>query len=545
METVIELREILHKHSLTLLSPQFGPLLQEICALSLDRDKGVRRDSLKLFCMLLVPASDEQLDPYSDVLISHLNCALTHIDPGIQEDALHLVTALNQNCSNILVRNSRKVLPNLLDMISKLNTEAKPGRRLTTSLNSKSTDVKQRTKVLQSVVALLFGSMVRFVKSQQAVVSDRSAKVVRVNRDAGYIGVYLNANSRNCEIDFELADNSKENVDDGTLNMEELMRYVELLMPLMFDSWIEVCPDEKSSGSCAFPISTEALDLLKAIVEIMQTIIECIDALHAECDANIRSRFKTNFENAFAKNLISRFPYSSLEATGSFVSSMRNRKRQRDFSIDESYDVCLGHNLMVCQIFVWLTSVRANDKSMSKSYKKYCTSVLTYLNEKLENWSNRNNALLPQLTKLLRTLFLKASKIWYRNRLDLSETLQLVVNACCDQSKREMQLQLFPVVSDIMLDHTLHELHGENAFKEFISTLPNLLLQPKIHESTIQIINKIVLRYRKWIEKELVANHDSIIGNAKKIEIIGSEDEKRSRLMICNLFYFLDTQIFY
>lgn len=78
---------------------------------------------------------------------------------------------------------------------------------------------------------------------------------------------------------------------------------------------------------------------------------------------------------------------------------------------------------------------------------------------KLEIWSDINNTVLPQLTKLLRTLFLKASKVWYKNSLDLSETLQSVVNACCNQSKREMQLQLFSVISEIMLDHTLHELH--------------------------------------------------------------------------------------
>lgn len=78
---------------------------------------------------------------------------------------------------------------------------------------------------------------------------------------------------------------------------------------------------------------------------------------------------------------------------------------------------------------------------------------------KLEIWSDINNTVLPQLTKLLRTLFLKASKVWYKNHLDLSETLQSVVNACCNQSKREMQLQLFSVISEIMLDHTLHELH--------------------------------------------------------------------------------------
>ncbi|KZC11790.1 hypothetical protein WN55_03627 [Dufourea novaeangliae] len=96
-----------------------------------------------------------------------------------------------------------------------------------------------------------------------------------------------------------------------------------------------------------------------------------------------------------------------------------------------------------------------------------------------------------------------------------------------------------------MLDHSLHELHRECAFKEFISTLPSLLLKPRIHEDTIEIINKVILRYRNWVQDELAAHQNEIIDNAKKIEIIGSGDEKRSRLMICNLFYFLDAQIFY
>ncbi|CAL7950958.1 unnamed protein product [Xylocopa violacea] len=543
-DAVKELKEILCEHSLNLLSSQFGPLLQGICALSLDKERYIRHDSLKVLSLILGPVSNEQLNPYCDVLISYLRCAMTHIDPRIKEDALLFLDVLVQNCSNILARNSYKVLPNFLDMISKLHTEMKPGRQLVTTLNSKNTNVKWRIKVLERL-ATIFNSIVGFFKSQQIVATDESAKVVNINKDTRYIPIYTHANFHNCEIDFEQTNNLKENISEKTLDAEELMKYVELLMPLIFDSWIEVCPDEKNVDNSALLISTEALELLKSIVEIIQLIIECIDILHAECDVNMKYWFKSNFENLYTKNLLSKFPYNKLGAAGSFLSSIKNRKRQQDFTVDKSYDICLGYNLGICQIYIWFTSIQTDDKFMSKLSKKYCTTIINYLNEKLENWSNINNIVLPQLTKLLRTLFLKASKVWYRNRLDLNETLQSVVNACCNQSKREMQLQLFSVVSDIMLDHTLHELHRDSAFKEFITTLPKLLLKPKIDENTIQIINKIVLRYRDWIKKELVANYDDIIENAKKIDIIGSEDEKRSRLMICNLFYFMDTQIFY
>ena len=33
--------------------------------------------------------------------------------------------------------------------------------------------------------------------------------------------------------------------------------------------------------------------------------------------------------------------------------------------------------------------------------------------------------------------------------------------------------------------------------------------------------------------------------NAKSIEIVGSNDDQNSRLMICNLFYFTNGELFY
>nr|XP_034180728.1 testis-expressed protein 10 homolog [Osmia lignaria] len=542
-DAVKELKELLSEHSLKLLSSQFGILLQGICALSLDKEKDIRHDSLKVLSLILGPISNDQLNPYCDVLISYLRCAMTHIDTRIKEDSLLFWDVLVQNCSTILARNSYKILPNFLDMISRLHTEIRPGRQLVTTLNSKNTNVRWRIRVLERL-ATMFSSIVNFFKSQQTVNSNVPAQVIHVDKTTGYIPIYMNANFQHCDIDFEQDDNSKENTAETSLEAEELMKYIELLMPLIFDSWIEVCPDEKHTDNSALLISTEASELLKSIVEIIQLITECIDILHTECDVNMKFWFKSNFQNNYVKSLLSKFPYGKLGITRRYVPSVRKGKRQADFSLDESQDSCLEYNLGLCQIYVWFTSIHSNDKTVARLNKNYCTSVIKYLNKKLENWSSVNNTVLPLLTKVLRTLFLKASKIWYKNHLDLNETLQSVVNACCNQSK-DMQLQLFSLISDIMLDHTLHELHRESAFKDFISTLPNLLLKPKIHENTVQIINKIVLRYRDWIQQELVANQNDIIENAKKIQIMGSDDENQSRLMICNLFYFLDGQIFY
>lgn len=378
-DAVKELKDILSEHSFELLSSQFGPLLQGVCALSLDKERDIRRNSLKVLSLILGSISNDQLNPYCDVLISYLRCSMTHIDPYIKEDALLFLDVLVQNCSNILAKNSYKVLPNFLDMISKLHTEMKPGRLLVTTLNSKNTNVKWRIKVLERL-ATMFSSMVTFFKSQESISSYKSAKIITVNKNIRYIPTYTNINFQNCEIDFERINDVEENNIDNTSDADEFVKYVELLMPLIFDSWVEVCPDEKNVDNSVVFISTEALELLKSIITIIQLIIEFIDILHTKNDVNIKFWFKSNFQSSYIKKLLSKFPYHKLGKIGSFSSSIRNRKRQQNFTMENSYDCCLEYNLGICQIYVWFTSLQNDNKMMSKLNKNYCTSIIKYLN---------------------------------------------------------------------------------------------------------------------------------------------------------------------
>ena len=130
----------------------------------------------------------------------------------------------------------------------------------------------------------------------------------------------------------------------------------------------------------------------------------------------------------------------------------------------------------------------------------------------MENWSSRDASALPQFMRTLRTLFLKASKVWYKNGISLGETLKTLINTYARQSKKEFQSQCFSLLSDIVMDHNLKELHAEEEFKNFIKSLPNILLKKSIQENAIQLLNTIVLRYRNWIQDELLQNQEAIIG---------------------------------
>ncbi|XP_029162409.1 testis-expressed protein 10 [Nylanderia fulva] len=539
-ETLKQLKDILLRYPPKTLHSQLNSLLRGVAALSLDKDKDVRRDSLHALNLILAPISNEQLIPYRDILISYLSCAMTHIDLHIKEDSLLFLDILMENCSSILAKDSHKILLNFLGMICKLHSEIKPGRQLTTNLNSKSTSIKWRIKVLKRV-ANVFISIVNYEKlCTNMRLRSYSTMIIKAERYTKYVPIYSGRSTQVCKLDLDKDLSSEKSYAEENLSIEEFIKYVDLLMPLMFDIWLEVYPEEKNENFTETVISNEAAALLKNIIEILDSIIEYIDMLDCnDYDAeHIKYWFKDSFHNMFMKNFLSRFPYSIMKQL-----TNKSRKRQEDFSQIVFTEGCLEHNLMLSRIHIWFTSINSYNKQLSKSTKDYCVSIINYLNDIIENWCDSSALLL--LTKLLRTLFLKASSVWYANCINLSHTLQLIVETSSRLPKQELQSQLFLIIGDIILECNLNELHREEIFKNFVISLPNFLLRPNIEDVMIHMISQIVLRFKEWIRKELISKHKAIIENAKKIDIIGSHNDKESRLIIYNLFYFMDSQIYY
>jgi len=71
----------------------------------------------------------------------------------------------------------------------------------------------------------------------------------------------------------------------------------------------------------------------------------------------------------------------------------------------------------------------------------------------------RDSSTLPQLTKLLRTLFLKAGSTLNLNGVDLTDTLKLILKTSSRLSKEEIQSDLPLILGDIMLEYNLNKLH--------------------------------------------------------------------------------------
>ena len=368
-DAVKELKEILTHHSSEILSMYLNSLLQGICSLSLDKERDIRRESLKVLNMILSPVSSDQLYPFCDILISYLNCSMTHINPSIKEDSLLFLDVLIQNCNSLLAEKSKKILPNFLEMISKLRIETQPGRQLTTNLNSKTTSVKWRNKVLSSLEKILTAIVQSKIKRKSY--SNYSVKTVQGSEKITYAPIFSN-NLEICDINFGRDD--YDSISEEDLNSKEFDKYIDALLPLMFDSWTEACPKEKIPGSESV-ISNEAAILLNNILDITQALIELLEFLESERTISSSLRFKKNFQEAFVKNLMIRFPYEEKNA-----SNQKSKKRQEDFLNENLNTSCLEQNLGICHIFIWFSTVQEEKKSKERINKELCGRVLEVLN---------------------------------------------------------------------------------------------------------------------------------------------------------------------
>lgn len=373
-----QLKDILLRNPPKSLHSRLSSLLRGIAALSLDKEKDVRRSSFHALNFILGFISNEQLIPLREIIVSYLSCAMTHIDPRVKEDSLLFLDVLVQNCDSILVKDSYKILPNFLGMICRLHNEVKPGTRLMTTLNSKSTAVKWRIKVLERL-ANMFISILNYTKLCTSTRLNM-LPIARAKRYTRYIPVYNDNATQICEINLDKDVSSIGSCTEETLPLEELIKYVDLLMPLISDIWLEVCPDEKIESYTEITISSEAVMLLKSIIIIIQSIVEYIDMLdHDDYGVKyMKHWFKDTFHNIYMKNFLSRFPYGKVKPLIN-----KSRKHQEDFSQMKFAEECLEQNLGLCQLHVWFTSLFSRNEQFSKSTKNHCVSIVRYLNGKI------------------------------------------------------------------------------------------------------------------------------------------------------------------
>lgn len=112
------LRELLTSHP-ALVEQHLSTLLSEVAAAFTDKDGSVRSAALRLLRFVAQCVPSERVGPFFPLLSAHLTCAMTHIQAGIQADAMLVLDVLLEHYPALLAHRHAHLLTNFLELISR------------------------------------------------------------------------------------------------------------------------------------------------------------------------------------------------------------------------------------------------------------------------------------------------------------------------------------------------------------------------------------------------------------------------------------------
>lgn len=553
------LREILSKLPIEITENHLSATIKAVTSLAVDLERDVRRDCYKTLGLLFAATGQENVAPFYDVLLSFLRCAMTHIQPRIQEDSLLLLDVYLQYLPELVLQNRDKIFPQFLDMISKLRNEAKPERTLTVTLNKQTTSTKWRTRVLMRLVGMLKILIDHKTDNTEKKVEHDKSETMEIAEDSNPFASKLSENlSRPMKIDnvFDMKSAAHyplvrpylyepcslpflfrktigvgkvvltDQLDEG----RKLKTYVQMLMPLLFESWLEVRPATDKGETTEHLLSSEAGTTLGLLLDIAIQLWELVLIYGRETNnPSMTNWLREQYAESFNDHILRGFPYH--QSSTSFNKNRVKGGTERSV-IDEQ---CYHQNFNICYFYCCL-----NENFRSDRNKNY-TKIVSYVERCIENWKFRSPEVSIHLLKVLRFILLETdcTTVNQNTRGLLKTLLEVYIQAKLPQVTRNNILILF---CDIIVqnDHLWRE-YGQDIFTLWLRMLPNLLRKPSIDLNVLRALLCLAKQKNSIFVQSLSENAEEIANNLSLIKVNGEEHDNEGKIMIVNLLYWIES----
>ncbi|PNF43613.1 hypothetical protein B7P43_G03110, partial [Cryptotermes secundus] len=477
--SLVGLQELVTQHSEEILGLHLSELIEGTARLILDQENDVRKGALKLLNVVLTQVPESRVMPFFNVLLSYLNCGMTHIHVSIQDDSLAMLDTLLEATPLLVSANADTVLCNFLDMISSLKPGSSSERTLTMNLNSRFTSVAWRMKVLHQLKGLL-SALVEYKKHQDRKHSGclaHPSENTACLRDSWtwkedselHIPVYNHHYRDTCYLPnvFSVGNSS----DESSSEDKHLKKYVKVLIPLLIETWREValgqvCKSSNNEVSYSL-LSLEAAEVLKCVLEVIQLLCELLTSEVTE--------FITAHRKDFGYLFFHGFPYSCSQRHEEGVKVRNDMRKQKECLNKDPR--CLSQNLAICHLFYCFYDDHNMDVELS-------SLMLKYVKGSMRNWKEQDDR--KQLMQVLRHL-LQCPKCWGCHGTNLRKVLDSTVA----HYKKTHDQDLFEILSGLSLTAGLTHLYRYASFQEWMESLPDLLCSPTVPATTVEILGKL------------------------------------------------------
>lgn len=217
-------------------------LVERVFSILVDNSGMVRQAAHALVKLLLSSIGSDVIYPFFRILIAHLNCGLTNIKESIQLDSLKVLELYLQLYPNLLVSYVGSVLPSLMGLLSKQRTPLAGSSSLAKHMNNTALVSNPSSSFASKASQLHIFSLI-FKLLSTMLFSD------------------------NGDFDDLFQDNSK------------LFGYLEDLVSVLRESWVECCPTDVVSRKNPCIESLSLLDtILNTLFVLVKMMVRVIDS---------------------------------------------------------------------------------------------------------------------------------------------------------------------------------------------------------------------------------------------------------------------------
>ena len=471
------LRDLFQEHP-HLLIPNLTKLVAAIFSRITDQEASVRHALHTLLSYLFPLVCPDHIFTFLPTIIVHLSCGLTHINDRIQVDSLKVFSLLLKRYSSLLPPHAPRLLPLLLDLVSRHSGATSSGKKtykgkvsLASNPGSKLSKVSSRIEVftlLNSFLEIIYKSLSgdHATSSQpvcKAPVVDLCNRKVWVEKDETVVAVHSNFCDLSTPIpqvmllqniglmyhfnsmsessspqSQRLAVSRGSSGSTGKLLKDNFLGFSEGLISLLLECWVECAPSQLFSSHSSTPqVPENILSLMERIISLVCMVLKLSTKVTVSEDSteitphgesiSVLDALSSKFTTSFLKHFMVYFPFFGAE-------SRAHTGTSRGFAM----------NLTAAKIVALLSSAQC--QSMQQSLKSICAYYLTLGHKKKIIKSSQlavvcSNSIAESAPQLLDTL---ERQNLHENQREMLDGIWAFYNTCHPQSSaKKILLQCF------------------------------------------------------------------------------------------------------
>ncbi|XP_071772908.1 testis-expressed protein 10 homolog [Centroberyx gerrardi] len=377
---LLGLRELLSLNP-SLLEQHLSRLLSEVAAVFTDKDGNVRMAATRLlrFIAQCVPA--ERVAPFFPLLSAHLSCAMTHIETGIQEDAMKVLDVLLEHYPALLAARPAILLTNFLELISHRRTSGGAKKAQETKGRSWALSVNPNRAVTSQQWRLTV--LLRLGRFLQAVVEERPVEEGDVSVPTeGVFGSSGEGGLTPLDLNWEELTYSKTGVKvyehsgakptphstyrlrpevdpgagvgEGLGSAEAVQSFAATLVPLLLEVWVEASASDSpwNSADGSHLLTPDSMSIMFQVLSILQLLRKLAPQREHQdtLDVWFRNEYLGDFKQHFMKN----FPYGTRD-TPKHKKKLDLKRIKQATAVPGQTVEPLALNITLCQVMVFLS----------------------------------------------------------------------------------------------------------------------------------------------------------------------------------------------